>query len=158
MIKTYSPVILTLVLVIALGLYTAFIRTPFGDVRLFVQDTLGFFFVIFGFFKCLDLRGFAGHFSQYDIIARAIPAYAFVYPFIELGLGIAYLMDMSVAVTAVLTLVILGIREIGIIQTVMQKRDIPCGCMGTTALFPINYATVAANIVTLGAAVYLIFY
>ena len=39
-------------------------------------DFMGLFFIVFSFFKILDLRGFPDSFKMYDPLAKAIPAYA----------------------------------------------------------------------------------
>ena len=49
------------------------------------------FFITFSFFKFLDLRAFADSYSMYDLLAKRVRTYGFVYPFIELAMGIAYL-------------------------------------------------------------------
>ncbi len=42
------------------------------------------FFLVFSFFKLLDLRGFVDAYRSYDLLAKAIPGWAMVYPFVEL--------------------------------------------------------------------------
>ena len=48
------------------------------------------FFIIFGGLKLIDLKGFADTYITYDILAKKTRAYALVYPFIELALGLSY--------------------------------------------------------------------
>ena len=50
-------------------------------------DFMGLFYIVFSFFKFLDLRGFPESFRMYDPLAKAVPAYGWTYPFLELGLG-----------------------------------------------------------------------
>ena len=45
------------------------------------------FFLVFSFFKLLDIRGFASSYAGYDLLAQRVPGYGLVYPFIELALG-----------------------------------------------------------------------
>ena len=52
------------------------------------------FFLVFSFFKLLDLRGFMDTYRGYDLIARRSKVYAAAYPFVELLLGVAYLIDL----------------------------------------------------------------
>ena len=53
------------------------------------------FFLVFSFFKLLDLRGFVDAYRSYDVPARAFPAWAWAYPFVELGLGVAYMLALA---------------------------------------------------------------
>src|SRR5687767_6609245 len=53
----------------------------------YMRILMAVFFLVFGLFKLLDLRGFATSYIGYDIIARRFTPYAYAYPFIELGLA-----------------------------------------------------------------------
>ena len=54
------------------------------DMRRAMLNFMGGFFVVFSFFKLLDLRGFVDSFRTYDPIAKRVGVYAWVYPFVEL--------------------------------------------------------------------------
>ena len=47
--------------------------------------------MVFHFFKLLNLKGFAESYSMYDVIAKKWSSWGYVYAFIELALGIAFL-------------------------------------------------------------------
>src|SRR5690242_19871 len=49
------------------------------------------FFLAFAGFKLLDLKGFAQGYSTYDLLARRWHNYGYVYPFLELILGLLFL-------------------------------------------------------------------
>ena len=57
----------------------------------FMLNFMGLFYIVFSFFKLLDVKGFAMSFGMYDPLSKVIPTYGFVYPFIELALGIFFL-------------------------------------------------------------------
>ncbi|MGB7395136.1 MAG: heavy metal-associated domain-containing protein, partial [Pricia sp.] len=50
-------------------------------------DFMGLFYIVLSFFKLLDLKGFPESFRMYDPLAKVVPAYGWVYPFVELTLG-----------------------------------------------------------------------
>ena len=58
----------------------------------FMPNFMAGFFLVFSFFKLLDLAGFAKSYAIYDVLAKKMPTYGYIYPFIELGLGAAYLL------------------------------------------------------------------
>ena len=62
-----------------------------GGLMVWMHGFMGVFLLIFAVLKIFDLKGFRRGFRMYDILARQVPDYAFVYPFIELGLGLLYL-------------------------------------------------------------------
>ena len=63
------------------------IFSPQGAMRYFMAG----FFLVFSGFKLLDLKGFAEGYSTYDLLAKRIFSYGYVYPFLELFLGLSYL-------------------------------------------------------------------
>ena len=70
-------------------------------------DFMGLFFIVFSFFKMLDLKGFPVSFKMYDPLAKAIPIYGFLYPFIETVLGVMFLMRVQIIAALVISLIIL---------------------------------------------------
>lgn len=107
---------------------------------------MGLFFVAFSFFKLLDLRGFADAYATYDIIARRFYQYGLVYPFIELSLGITYLLGWQPVVTNVVTLVVMAISTIGVVQAVTRKQEIQCACLGTVFDLPMTTVTIVEDV------------
>ena len=69
---------------------TAFI-TSGQNLNVFMAHFMAGFFLVFSAFKLLDIQGFAKGYAEYDLLAMRVKAYGFVYPFIELALGIGYL-------------------------------------------------------------------
>ncbi len=69
-----------------------------------ISDFIAMFFTVFGSLKLMNLKDFADPFSHYDIVASAIVILAYVYPFIEFGVGAAYLSDLWVKTTKYVTL------------------------------------------------------
>ncbi len=83
---TYYPLLLLSAILFGV---VGIVELRFGafDPTRAMQNFMGAFFLAFAFFKFLDLRGFADSYRMYDIVARRLPFYGFVYPFIELALG-----------------------------------------------------------------------
>lgn len=111
----------------------------------FMLDFMGLFYVVFSFFKFLDLKGFPKSFKMYDPLAKVIPVYGWVYPFIEAILGVMFLMRFKILIALIVTLVILGITTIGVIKTLLDKKTIQCACLGTALKLPMTKATFIEN-------------
>jgi len=107
-----------------------------------MQHFMAGFFLVFSFFKLLDLKGFAESYSSYDIIAKKWLGWGYVYAFIELGLGIAYLIDFNPILTNAVTLIVMGISVVGVLQSVLKKRKIQCACLGAVFNLPMSTITV----------------
>ena len=108
-------------------------------------DFMGLFFIVFSFFKFLDYKNFPNSFSMYDPLAKSIPEYGWIYPFIETILGIMFLSRINIILSLVLTIGILGITTIGVIKVLYYKENIQCACLGTAIKLPMTIATLIEN-------------
>jgi copper chaperone CopZ len=99
------------------------------------------FFLVFSFFKLMNLKGFAEGYRSYDIVAKLVPAYGFVYPFIELALGVAFLTGFDPFITNVVTLIVMAVSTIGVVQSLMKKTQFQCACLGTVIKLPLSKVT-----------------
>ena len=108
-------------------------------------DFMGLFYIIFSFFKILDIKGFSISFRMYDPLAKKVPLYGIIYPFIEILLGIMFLTRIEVELAIILTIIVLGITTIGVTQALLNKKLISCACLGTTLKLPMTEATFIEN-------------
>jgi copper chaperone CopZ len=120
-------------------------------------DFMGLFFIVFSFFKMLDVKGFSKSFGMYDPLARIIPVYGWIYPFIETALGFMLLMRLKVDIALIATLVILGITTIGVSKTLLDKKSIPCACLGTALKLPMTEATFIENVLMIVMGIFMLF-
>jgi len=116
-------------------------------------DFMGLFYIIFSFFKLLDLKGFPESFRMYDPLAKRIPVYGWVYPFLELALGLLFLMRIQIPLALIVTIIVLGITTIGVSKTLLDKKSIRCACLGTALKLPMTEATFIENAIMLVMAV-----
>ena len=119
-------------------------------------DFMGLFYIIFSFFKILDIKGFSTSFRMYDPLAKKITIYGFIYPFIEILIGIMFLTRIEVNIALLITIVILGITSAGVTQTLLNKRSINCACLGTTLKLPMTEATFIENAIMIIMAIILL--
>ena len=122
----------------------------------FMLDFMGLFYIVFSFFKLLDLKGFPATFQMYDPLAKIFPPYAWAYPFIETALGLCFLLRFQVQAALVITLIVLGITTIGVTKTLLDKKKIKCACLGTALNLPMTKATFIENSIMLVMAVWML--
>lgn len=122
----------------------------------FMLDFMGLFYIVFSFFKLLDLKGFPATFQMYDPLAKVFPPYAWVYPFIETALGLCFLLRFQILIALIATIVILGITTIGVTKTLLSKQQIKCACLGTALNLPMTKATFIENAIMLVMAVWML--
>ncbi|MDP5157352.1 MAG: cation transporter [Flaviramulus sp.] len=111
----------------------------------FMLDFMGLFYIVFSFFKLLDLKGFPESFKMYDPIAKVVPFYSWIYPFIEVALGLMFLIRFQISIALVVTLIVLGVTTIGVTKSLLDKKSIQCACLGTALKLPMTKATFIEN-------------
>ena len=122
----------------------------------FTLDFMGLFFIIFSFFKMLDLKGFPVSFKMYDPLAKVIPVYGFLYPFVETVLGIMFLMRIQIIFALIVSLIILLVTTVGVTKTLLSKKIVQCACLGTHLKLPMTEATLIENIIMLSMSIIMI--
>ena len=122
----------------------------------FMLDFMGLFFFVFSLFKFLDLSGFALSFAMYDPLAKRLPLYGRVYPFLELILGFLLLAKIQLPIALLVTVILLSITTIGVCIVLLQKKQITCACLGTVLKLPMTQATFIENSVMIFMATFIL--
>lgn len=138
---TYKPI---LTIFAYITVITLLIQTQNDSFNLmqWMRHFMAGFFLVFSFFKMLNLKGFAESYVMYDVLARKIPVWAYLYAFVELGLGIANLIDFNPVVTNATTFIVMSISIIGVLQSVLNKKQIQCACLGAVFNLPMSTVTI----------------
>lgn len=123
--------------------------TKVDSINLFMTNFMGLFYLIFGFFKFLDYKGFSASFQRYDPLAKRVKLYAWFYPFIETILGLMFLLKIELTIALWVTVIILGITTIGVAQQLINRNNIQCACLGTALNLPMTEATLIENSIML---------
>lgn len=139
--ETYKPILL---IFFYISLVTLLINFNFGHINYMqsMQHFMAGFFLVFSFFKLLNLKGFAESYVMYDVIAKQVPVWGYVYAIIELGLGIAYLINFNPLLTNWITFIVMTISVVGVLQSVLNKKKIQCACLGAIFNLPMSTVTI----------------
>jgi copper chaperone CopZ len=140
-IETYKPILIIFGYIIGVTIFIEVVNGAFVWMR-WMNHFMAGFFLIFSFFKLLNLKGFAESYSMYDIVAKKWNGWGYVYAFIELALGIAFLTGINPILTNVITFVVMTISIIGVLQSVFNKRKIKCACLGVVFNLPMSTITI----------------
>lgn len=149
---SYYPIFLIFGYIAGVSLLVAFQQQHF-DVMQWMSWFMAGFFIVFSFFKLLNLNGFAEGYRTYDVVAKAIPAYGFVYPFIELALGIAFLTGFNPFITNIVTLIVMGVSTIGVVRSLMKKTAFQCACLGTIIKLPLSKVTLFEDLLMVAMSI-----
>ncbi len=145
-----EPSIYPLVLIVAfiagtVALTTA-LRSTGWSWHTAMNDFMAGFFLVFSFFKFLDLRGFAGVYRTYDVVAKAWRPWGYAYPFVEAALGVAYLARWELTLTSAVTLAVMLLGSIGVLRALLRKDAIRCACLGTALNLPMTTVTLVEDL------------
>ena len=139
-LEIYKPVLLVFGYLLTITLLIEFVNG--FDWMGWMNNFMAGFFLTFSFFKLLNLKGFAESYYSYDIVARKWFGWGYVYPFVELGLGLAFLTTFEPVIINTITLVVMSISIIGVLKSVLNKRKIKCACLGTVFNLPMSTITI----------------
>ncbi len=148
-LATYKPILLIGVYITGITLLIEAVSGSF-DWETLMRHFMAGFFLVFSFFKMLNLKGFAESYSTYDVVAKKWMDWGYIYAFIELGLGVAYLVSWNPLLTYAITLVVMSISIIGVLQSVLNKRTIQCACLGAVFNLPMSTVTIIEDGLMIG--------
>jgi copper chaperone CopZ len=158
-LATYYPLLLIFAFILLVTLSNQLANpsqaTGFNLEHWMMQFMAGFF-LVFSFFKLLDVRSFADSYAMYDLLAMRFKPYAYLYPFIELGLGIAYLTAWQPLTTNIITFIVMTFSSLGVIRSVLNKQKIRCACLGAVFNLPMSTVTIIEDLLMAGMALWMI--
>ena len=142
--KNFLPLILILSLVVFITLVHQFYYGWYFPEAM--RILMASFFLIFGFFKIINLHEFVKAYATYDLITQKYFWYGYLYPFLELGLGIAYFLKLNLQLTNVLTLILMLVSAAGVFNALGRGKHIECACLGNVFKVPMTYVTLAEDL------------
>jgi copper chaperone CopZ len=148
-IETYKPILLIFGYI---GGATILIQVASGTFVWYrlLEHFMAGFFLVFSFFKLLNLKGFAESYSMYDIVAKKWRVWGYVYVFTELILGIAFLTGFNPIITNGVTFIVMSVSIVGVLQSVLNKRNIKCACLGDVFNLPMSTITITEDALMIG--------
>ena len=149
---TYKPILVIFAYIITVTLLIQVNNGLFKGMQ-WMSHFMAGFFLLFSFFKLLNLEGFAESYAMYDIVARHWNGWGYIYPFVELALGLAFLTGTYPVATNGATLLIMGVSIVGVLQSVLNKRKIKCACLGDVFNLPMSTVTIIEDALMIAMSV-----
>lgn len=137
-IWSYWPIALLYIVAAVVSVYSAEWHT-YPD---YMSHLMGWVLVFFGLIKLKDVVGFADGFAKYDPLAKRSTVYAQVYPFLEITLGILFILQLLILPATLMTLFIYSASLYGAVQSMMKKETLHCVCLGTYFKLPLSTVTI----------------
>jgi len=112
--------------------------------------------ILLAMLKLQDLDRFATMFLGYDLLARRVVPYAYVYPFAQLGAGLLMLAGLLTWLAAPVSLFIGGIGAVSIYKAVyIEKRALKCACVGGGSNVPLGFVSLTEDLLMVAMALWM---
>lgn len=141
---TYKPILIIFAYVTLVSASASWTGNGI-NLMAFMRIFMAGFFLTFSFFKMLNLKAFAESYAMYDIVAKKIKAWGYIYAFIELGLGLSFALNLSPVIVNWVTLIVMIISIMGVLESVLNKKKIQCACLGNVFNLPMSTVTIVED-------------
>lgn len=143
-IKQYRVLIIAIIVVFVFaGIAT--VVEGYLELHVFMQYLMAGYFLVFGIMQTVSLKKSAKMLQQYDTIAKLVPAYGYIFPPLQIALGIAYVLWISPILVNAIAATLIFFTLIGIIDVLEQKKVVRCGCLGESMKVSVGWVTLVEN-------------
>jgi len=140
--KTYWHLIALFIVSVLMGLALSGYETLFS----FMRYWLGSFLCLLSLVKLFNIKGFMLAYTEYDLLAKRVSYYGYLYPFIELALGLGFYYGQLLFLVCLLTFVFMTFGALGVFQAMREKKDITCACMGSVLKVPLTHVSLVEDL------------
>lgn len=153
--KDFLPLIAMVAIVIGLTfIFNALY--PSADWMHTMRHFMASFFLVFGGLKLIKIKAFAMAYKEYDVIAMRSSFYAHLYPFLELGIGFALILNFAPMFTNWFTFILMTISAVGVYLKLRKKEEVPCACLGMVFKVPMTWVTLVEDLLMAAMALIMI--
>jgi cation transport ATPase len=141
--ESYKPLFIIIGMILLPAIVLAFKQYSAGDI-IWIDvgaNIMAGYFIVFAGFKFLDIKGFKDGFASYDLLAMQTSSYGYLYPFIELTLGLIYLTRFRLDLFNWVTLFLMLFGALGVLISLKKTKGIKCACLGTVINLPLSNIT-----------------
>lgn len=156
--KTYTPVLVVFAIAALLAIAGVWALTGGLSAVLTIEWFVAFSMAMLAMLKLRDLDAFSNMFLNYDVLARRVVRYAYIYPFAE-----AFAAILMVAggvwglIAAPVALFIGTIGAWSVFKAVyIDKRDLKCACTGGGTNVPLGFVSLSENLAMMGMGIWMI--
>uniref|UniRef100_UPI003BAA1229 MauE/DoxX family redox-associated membrane protein n=1 Tax=Stappia sp. TaxID=1870903 RepID=UPI003BAA1229 len=111
--------------------------------------------VLLGLQKLQDVEGFSTMFLNYDLLARRVVPYGYVYPYAETGAGLLMLAGLLPWLSAPVALAIGTVGAVSVFKAVyVERRELKCACVGGGSSVPLGFVSLTENLMMIVMALW----
>ena len=107
--------------------------------------------------KLQDVERFSSMFLGYDLLARRVVRYAYVYPFAEAFAGVLMIAGALMWLAAPVALFIGTVGALSVFKAVyVDKRELRCACVGGSSRVPLGFVSLTENVMMVGMGLWML--
>jgi glutaredoxin len=153
---TYQPVIAVFAVAALMASATGWAASGSLLSAQVIKWFIAFSMCILAILKLRDLESFSNMFLGYDLLARKVVRYAYVYPFAEAFAGVLMIAGALTWLAAPLALFIGSVGAWSVFQAVyIEKRDLKCACVGGDSNVPLGFVSLTENLMMVVMALWM---
>ena len=156
--KTYTPVLVVFYISALLAISANWALTDEAFTLRSVEWFIAFSMAMLAMLKLRDIETFSNMFVGYDILARRVVRYSYVYPFAEAFAAILMVAGGVFGLIAAPVALFIGtIGAVSVFKAVyVDKRDLKCACVGGGANVPLGFVSLTENLAMMGMGIWMI--
>lgn len=154
---TYQPVAAIFATTFLMAIPASYaMMGEFSLIRI-VELFIAFSMCVLAVMKLRDLYAFSNQFVTYDLLARRVVRYAYIYPFVEAGAGILMIAGWLTYIAAPAALFIGTVGAISVIKAVyIDKRELSCACVGGDSNVPLGFISLTENVMMIAMSIWML--
>lgn len=136
--NSYTPLIVITSIIMLVSLVISY---PQFEAKEVIRIFMAGFFIVFATFKLIDIKGFVQGYSTYDLLAKKVFSYGYIYPFIELSFGLLMILGLYETQVLLAEIVVMSFSGLGVLTKLLKHEKFQCVCLGTAFKLPLTYVT-----------------
>lgn len=156
--KTYTPVIVVFIVAALMAMAAIWALTDELFTVRAVEWFVAFSMAMLAMLKLRDLETFSNMFLNYDVLARRVVRYAYVYPFAEAFAAVLMIAGGIWGLVAAPVALFIGtVGAWSVLKAVyIDKRDLKCACVGGGMNVPLGFVSLTENLAMMGMGIWMI--
>ena len=154
---TYQPVVALFSITALMALAAAFVAEGQWLSLRAVEWFVAFSMCGLAYLKLRDIESFSTMFLNYDLLARRVVRYGYVYPFLEAGAGVLMIAGVLTWLSAPVAIFIGSVGAASVIKAVyIDQRELKCACVGGDSNVPLGFVSLTENLLMLGMGIWML--
>ncbi len=149
-VQKFLPLILLFCLVLLFTFAHQFVYGFHGHI--FMQYFMAGYFLFFGSLKIANWKKFVPSYRAYDAVAQKSKLYAYLYPAIEFGLGLAYYFASMLTYVNIFVVALMTQKALSVYKKIVSGEQVQCACLGGFFNIPVTRVTLAEDLLMAGMA------